>query len=70
MSQLPISIDIDEQWLRDRFADMLIDMAEELRPGITRSSSLDAGHVDAGCSLRSVCKESITGPLINGGRIK
>ena len=30
----PINVDIDEQWIRDRFANMLIDMAEELSPGI------------------------------------
>lgn len=28
----PINVDIDEQWIRDRFANMLIDMAEELSP--------------------------------------
>lgn len=65
-----ISVDIDEQWIRDRFANMLIDMAEELSPGITESPSHDAGHVAGGCRLLSVCKESITGPLIDSGRIK
>lgn len=66
----PINIDIDEQWIRDRFANALIDMAEELSPGITESRPSDAGHVNGGCSLRAVCKESITGPLIDGGYLK
>lgn len=66
----PINIDIDEQWIRDRFANALIDMAEELSPGITESRPSDAGHVNGGCSLRAVHKESIIGPLINSGYLK
>ena len=59
----PINIDIDEQWIRDRFANMLIDMAEELSPGIRLGrAGRRTGHVDGGCRLVSVCRGSITRP--------
>ena len=56
----PINVDIDEQWIRDRFANMLIDMAEELSPGIRLGrAGRRTGHVDGGCRLVSVCRDSI-----------
>ena len=60
----PINIDIDEQWIRDRFANMLIDMAEELSPGIRLGrAGRRAGYVDGGCRLVSVCRDSIARPV-------
>lgn len=45
----PINVDIDEQWIRDRFANMLIDMAEELSPGIRLGrAGRRTGQVDGG----------------------
>ena len=42
----PINVDIDEQWIRDRFANMLIHMAEELSPGIRLGrAGRRTGHV-------------------------
>lgn len=59
----PINVDIDEQWICDRFANMLIDMAEELSPGIRLGrAGRRTGHVDGGCRLVSVCRDSITRP--------
>ena len=66
----PINIDIDEQCIRDRFANMLIDMAEELSPGITTDAPLLSKRVEGGCDIGSVCCPSITGPMIASGRPK